>query len=645
MGSSDYSEELREQLEKQLADLGKRLTKLPSSKRELLALLKTAERVLSEVWQAPPKSTADALVPTMQAMVGDELLRHSDVDVQTTLASCLSEITRITVPDAPYPEELMKDIFQLFMVALKYLPSGSGRNYLRGAWILQTMAVVRYCLIMLDLELDAMVVEMFQLFFDTLRSDQPAPIVNSIEMIVIMMINESEEVSVELLMPLLDSVRLENENVYPVAWNLGKTVLEKCATQLQNYLGEAVKLLNLDVDDYADIVATICNNTSIRENMVAEEVVAAGPSGDGVSAEGVSELKRIFEAEQENCIPQLNDRHENILDNENSSETLRCSQQIVEFEGDNARPDAEVVNIAEIGQPETETDTETGGFRRIRSRKPNTLMRPEEGYEHSWMIGWSTRQRSRSNKKKSMMILDCDPEQSTKPRRKIQKSGVKETGTKSPQKMEKGEGTHSGTDSDHKAELLLQELDERKVTDDEIISRKPELEDDEDEMVGSSVSKPESEDSAPEKEKKSPKSGGHYGEELVNARISVWWPLDKTFYTGTVESFDPLTKKHKIKYDDDEEEILNLEEERWEFFNERKSSEIQTSSKQEADNPSPAQKPVKTEKKTSKRKASKPQQAASLSKRAKTEGSSFLKSGKSPFRYINLNEDSDDDLL
>ncbi|XP_051148135.1 sister chromatid cohesion protein PDS5 homolog C-like [Andrographis paniculata] len=60
-----------------------------------------------------------------------------------------------------------------------------------------------------------------------------------------------------------------------------------------------------------------------------------------------------------------------------------------------------------------------------------------------------------------------------------------------------------------------------------------------------------------------------YGKELINARIMVWWPLDRTFYTGTVVSYDPEQKKHMVLYDDDDEETLDLKNERWEFFKER----------------------------------------------------------------------------
>lgn len=50
----------------------------------------------------------NALSPALKALVADKLIKHSDVDVKVALASCFSEITRITAPDAPYDDEQMK---------------------------------------------------------------------------------------------------------------------------------------------------------------------------------------------------------------------------------------------------------------------------------------------------------------------------------------------------------------------------------------------------------------------------------------------------------------------------------------------------------------------------------------------------------
>ena len=49
----------------------------------------------------------------------------------------------------------------------------------------------------------------------------------------------------------------------------------------------------------------------------------------------------------------------------------------------------------------------------------------------------------------------------------------------------------------------------------------------------------------------------------VGDQIEVYWPLDKSFYGGTVEDYDEQIGKHSVKYFDGDEEHLNLQDEVW----------------------------------------------------------------------------------
>jgi len=66
------------------------------------------ELVLSTLDQEPTKLVQESLVPCMKALISDELLRHTDEDAKILVISCISEIARITAPDAPYDDEQMK---------------------------------------------------------------------------------------------------------------------------------------------------------------------------------------------------------------------------------------------------------------------------------------------------------------------------------------------------------------------------------------------------------------------------------------------------------------------------------------------------------------------------------------------------------
>ena len=70
--------------------------------------MQEVEECLLKVEQAPPKSTSNAIRPATEALVKKELLGSADPNVRLAVASCISEITRITAPDAPYDDDAMK---------------------------------------------------------------------------------------------------------------------------------------------------------------------------------------------------------------------------------------------------------------------------------------------------------------------------------------------------------------------------------------------------------------------------------------------------------------------------------------------------------------------------------------------------------
>ncbi|KAL5560992.1 hypothetical protein UlMin_030739 [Ulmus minor] len=57
-----------------------------------------------------------------------------------------------------------------------------------------------------------------------------------------------------------------------------------------------------------------------------------------------------------------------------------------------------------------------------------------------------------------------------------------------------------------------------------------------------------------------------YGDEVVGKRIKVYWPLDKSWYEGSVKAFDKDAGKHLVQYDDGEEESLDLGSEKVEWI-------------------------------------------------------------------------------
>ncbi|KAL9677179.1 hypothetical protein QQ045_005407 [Rhodiola kirilowii] len=245
-----------------LVEVGNRLEKPPTSVKELLALLDLVEVYLSRVEQSPSIAILNALSPTLKALVGDELFRHADVDVKVSVASCISEITRITAPEVPYYDDQMKEVFQLIVSSFESLADKSSKSYIKRISILETVAKVRSCVVMLDLECDDLILEMFRHFIKAIRDYHPENVFTSIESIMIRVIEESEEISIDLLFCILDTVKKDNKDVTPVARKLMEKVIQTVADKLIPYIKIAVAAKGLSLADYDEVVNHLCLETS-----------------------------------------------------------------------------------------------------------------------------------------------------------------------------------------------------------------------------------------------------------------------------------------------------------------------------------------------------------------------------------------------
>ncbi|CAO2816874.1 unnamed protein product [Amaranthus hypochondriacus] len=245
------------EIEVQLVKYGNQLLAPSLTVSELLASLDRVESLLTRVEQSPSESMKKALSPLMIVLVSNELLRHSDNDVKVAVASCINEIMRITAPDAPYDDDQMKEVFQLIVSSFEKLDDKSSLSYLKRTSILDTVAKVRSCVVMLDLECDALILDMFKNFFRTIRSDHPETIFDSMATIMTLVLDESEEISVDLLSSILAVLKIENKDVLPIARQLGENVIKQCASKLKPYLAPALKSLGTTIDDYTKAVSEV----------------------------------------------------------------------------------------------------------------------------------------------------------------------------------------------------------------------------------------------------------------------------------------------------------------------------------------------------------------------------------------------------
>ncbi|XP_015691513.2 E3 ubiquitin-protein ligase RBBP6 isoform X2 [Oryza brachyantha] len=282
------------EVERRLRDIGARFDSLPGDNEELLRLIEEAETWLSRVDQSPPESMHKALRPTMSALINKELLDHSDPDVKLAVASCLTEVTRITAPEAPYDDDVMKDVFTRVIEAFEKLDDMESPSYARRVAMLETVAKVRSCVLMLDLDCDDLIRDMFHHFFRTISHTHQENVITSMETVMKFVIDESEDVHPDmpscllqdLASYLLKSVKKEEKETLPASFGLAEKVIDMCHEKLKPVF---IPLLRgTPLDEYSKVV------TSLFEDVLDAGVAdSADAPGKDTVADKKSSLKLI----------------------------------------------------------------------------------------------------------------------------------------------------------------------------------------------------------------------------------------------------------------------------------------------------------------------------------------------------------------
>ncbi|CAI9759300.1 unnamed protein product [Fraxinus pennsylvanica] len=90
------------------------------------------------------------------------LLGQGEMDVKISMTSRLTEIMRITALNEPLKDDNMKKYSQSAVMAFGKLSCMAGDGYLKALSMLNVFADVNLCVVMWDLELDALLAELFQ---------------------------------------------------------------------------------------------------------------------------------------------------------------------------------------------------------------------------------------------------------------------------------------------------------------------------------------------------------------------------------------------------------------------------------------------------------------------------------------------------
>lgn len=156
--------------------------------------MQEANTWLSRVGQSPNEGMHNILCPTMAVLIKNELMEHPDPNVKVVVTSCLTEVIRITAPYGPYDDDAMKvrlftilmmkwwflyiwfwpllhvwfqEVFKKIVETFAKLDDMNNPSFERRVSTLASVAQDHCFVLMLDLDLNHLILDMFRHFFKT----------------------------------------------------------------------------------------------------------------------------------------------------------------------------------------------------------------------------------------------------------------------------------------------------------------------------------------------------------------------------------------------------------------------------------------------------------------------------------------------
>lgn len=85
------------------------------------------------------------------------------------VAYCIYELTKITALDVPYHECPNRKVFKLIVFTFKILGDRMRQSHVRYILILEMIARIRLSMVILNLDYEELIIEMFKHFLESIR--------------------------------------------------------------------------------------------------------------------------------------------------------------------------------------------------------------------------------------------------------------------------------------------------------------------------------------------------------------------------------------------------------------------------------------------------------------------------------------------
>ncbi|XP_050364929.1 sister chromatid cohesion protein PDS5 homolog B-like [Argentina anserina] len=128
------------------------------NKDSVVKSLREATAAFAEIEQPSGSNKKDATrkleaaIEPLKETIVKGLLRHRDKDVRLLVAICATEIMRLMSPEPPFEDKDLRDVFKLLVSVFAELGDTANSLFSRRAKIVEIVAKLKCCVIMLDIE-------------------------------------------------------------------------------------------------------------------------------------------------------------------------------------------------------------------------------------------------------------------------------------------------------------------------------------------------------------------------------------------------------------------------------------------------------------------------------------------------------------
>ncbi|XP_045822500.1 sister chromatid cohesion protein PDS5 homolog B-like isoform X1 [Trifolium pratense] len=172
------------------------------------------------------KKQEDALKPLIDAVVCRGLLCHQDNDVKLLVAICVTELFRVKAPEPPFQDQHLRDVFKLIIGLFAELANTANPFFSKRVKVLNTVAQLNCCVLMLEIDCKDLVLEMFNVFFSVVRDDHDDRLIKDMSSMMRNILDESEDASQELLEVILRNLIKLKKGATRASYELAKSVIK-----------------------------------------------------------------------------------------------------------------------------------------------------------------------------------------------------------------------------------------------------------------------------------------------------------------------------------------------------------------------------------------------------------------------------------